>query len=97
MMLPSRSRGSEAEARRAKMLTKDEARRIAVNKAGLGHLALLDLASGSLQPIQTEFTEFGSVSASGNRVVFRGAASVRPTSTVPVSYHSRGPLSLRSE
>jgi hypothetical protein len=55
------SRGSEAEARRAKMLTKDEARRIAVNKAGLAYLALLDLASGSLQPIQTEFTEFGSV------------------------------------
>jgi hypothetical protein len=56
-----RSRESEAEARRAKMLTKDEARRIAVNKAGLAYLALLDLGSGSLQPIQTEFTEFGSV------------------------------------
>jgi hypothetical protein len=35
------SRGSEAEARRAKMLTKDEARRIAVNKAGLGTRASL--------------------------------------------------------
>jgi hypothetical protein len=70
------------------MLTKDEARRIAVNKAGLGHLALLDLASGSLQPIQTEFTEFGSVRASGNRVVFRGGASVRPTSIVALDLPS---------
>jgi hypothetical protein len=60
------------------MLTKDEARRIAVNKAGLGHLALLDLASGSLQPIQTEFTEVGSLRANGNRVVFRGGASSSP-------------------
>src|ERR1700704_6426040 len=46
------------------------ARRIicAYVKGGLGHLATLDLASGSLLPIETDFTEFGSIRASGDRV-----------------------------
>jgi dipeptidyl aminopeptidase/acylaminoacyl peptidase len=57
-------------------------------KGGLGHLALLDLPSGSLQPIQTAFTEFGSVCANGNRVVFRGGASDRPTSIVALDLPS---------
>jgi dienelactone hydrolase len=57
-------------------------------KAGLGHLALLDLASGSLQTVKTEFTEFGSVRANGNRVVFRGGASDRPTSIVTLDLPS---------
>jgi hypothetical protein len=51
-------------------------------KVGLGHLATLDFASGTLQTIQTGFTEFGSVRASGDRVVFRGGASERPTSII---------------
>jgi dipeptidyl aminopeptidase/acylaminoacyl peptidase len=46
------------------------------------------LASGSLQPIQTEFTEFGSVRANANRVVFRGGASDRPTSIVTLDLPS---------
>jgi dipeptidyl aminopeptidase/acylaminoacyl peptidase len=54
----------------------------AYTKAGLGQLAILDLASGSLQAIETEFTEFGSVRADGDRVVFRGGAADRPTSIV---------------
>ena len=58
-------------------------------KAGLGHLATLDLASGSLQGLETGFTEFGSVRADGDRVVFRGGASDRPTSIVTLDLLSR--------
>jgi dienelactone hydrolase len=58
-------------------------------KAGLGHLATLDFASGSLQTIETGFTEFGSVRASGDRVVFRGGASDQPTSIVVLDLASR--------
>jgi len=67
------------------------ARRIACvyAKAGLGHLATLDLASGSLQTIETGFTEFGSVRADGDRVVFRGGVSDRPTSIVAFDLLSR--------
>jgi Tol biopolymer transport system component len=67
------------------------ARRIACvyTKAGLGHLATLDLASGSLQVIETGFTELGSVRADGDRVVFRGGASERPTSIVTLDLLSR--------
>ena len=43
-------------------------------EGGLGHLAVLDLASGALTPIDTPFTEFGSVRAEGDRVVFRAGA-----------------------
>jgi dienelactone hydrolase len=57
-------------------------------KAGLGQLATLDLASGSLQAIETGFTEFGSVRADGDRVVFRGGASDRPTSIVTLDLRS---------
>jgi dienelactone hydrolase len=58
-------------------------------KAGLGHLAALDLASGTLREIETGFTEFGSVHANGDRVVFRGGASDRPTSIVTLDLASR--------
>jgi dipeptidyl aminopeptidase/acylaminoacyl peptidase len=58
-------------------------------KAGLGHLATSDLANGTLQAIETEFTEFGSVRAQGDRVVFRGGASDRPTSIVTLHLASR--------
>jgi dipeptidyl aminopeptidase/acylaminoacyl peptidase len=66
------------------------ARRIvcAYTKAGLGQLATLDLASGSLKAIATGFTEFGSVRADGDRVVFRGGASDRPTSIVTLDLRS---------
>jgi dienelactone hydrolase len=57
-------------------------------KAGLGQLATLDLASGSLQAIETGLTEFGSVRADGDRVVFRGGASDRPTSIVTLDLRS---------
>jgi len=60
----------------------------AYTKAGLGQLAALDVASGSLQPIETPFTEFGSVRADGNHVVFRGGAPDRPTSIVSLDLRS---------
>ena len=64
-------------------------------KAGLGQLATLDLASGSLQAIETGFTEFGSVRADGDRVTFRGGASNRPTSIVMLDLRSRQRLILK--
>ncbi len=55
---------------------------------GLGRLATLDLAAGSLEPIVTPFTEFGSIRASGNSAVFRGGAPDRPTSVVALDLQS---------
>jgi dienelactone hydrolase len=57
--------------------------------AGLGQLATLDVTTGTLQAIETGFTEFGSVRADGNRVVFRGGAPDRPTSIVTLDLQSR--------
>jgi dipeptidyl aminopeptidase/acylaminoacyl peptidase len=57
--------------------------------AGLGQLATLDVTTGTLQAIETGFTEFGSVRADGNRVVFRGGAPDRPTSIVTLDLPSR--------
>ncbi len=66
------------------------ARRIvcAYTAAGLGKLAALDLTTGALQPIETSFTEFGSVRADGDRVVFRGGAPDRPTSVIALDLQS---------
>src|SRR5438067_5073516 len=47
----------------------------AYSTAGLGQLAVLELKSKALQPIETPFTEFGSIRADGDRVVFRAGAS----------------------
>jgi dipeptidyl aminopeptidase/acylaminoacyl peptidase len=68
-----------------------DARRIvcAYTQAGLGQLATLDLANGSLQAIETGFTEFGSIQAEPNRVVFRGGAPDRPTSIVTLDLQTR--------
>src|SRR6266849_9620346 len=67
------------------------ARRIvcAYTTAGLGQLATLDLTTGTLQAIETGFTEFGSVRADGNRVAFRAGAPDRPTSIVTLDLQSR--------
>src|SRR6266849_2385250 len=66
------------------------ARRIvcAYTTAGLGQLATLDLTTGTLQAIETGFTEFGSVRADGNRLVFRAGAPDRPTSIVTLDLQS---------
>ena len=68
-----------------------DARRIvcAYATAGLGQLATLDLTTGTLQTIETGFTEFGSVRADGDRVVFRAGAPDRPTSIVTLDLQSR--------
>jgi dienelactone hydrolase len=60
----------------------------AYTRRGLGQLATLDLASGHLRTIESGFTEFGSVRADGDRVVFRGGASDRPTSVVTLDLQS---------
>jgi len=58
-------------------------------KAGLGQLALLDLTNKSLEAIETGFTEFGSVRAAGERVVFRAGSPDRPTSIVTLDLATR--------
>jgi dipeptidyl aminopeptidase/acylaminoacyl peptidase len=61
----------------------------AYTTAGLGALATLDLASGALQALETEFTEFGSVRADGDRVAFRAGAPDRPTSIIALNLQTR--------
>jgi dipeptidyl aminopeptidase/acylaminoacyl peptidase len=63
----------------------------AYSVAGLGRLAVLDLDSKTLQPIETPFTEFGSVRAGGERVVFRAGAPDHPASIVALESISRPP------
>ena len=63
---------------------------------GLGNLALIDLASGKLTRLDLPFTYFDSVRADGgDRVVFRGAASDRPTSIVRLDLASNKHQILR--
>ena len=47
---------------------------------GLGHFATLDLGSGKLTPLDLPFTDFYSIRAGGDRVVFRGGAPDTPLS-----------------
>jgi dipeptidyl aminopeptidase/acylaminoacyl peptidase len=61
----------------------------AYSSSGLGRLAVLDLAARELEPIAIPFTEFGSVRASGDQVVFRGGAPEHPASIVAVDLGSR--------
>jgi dipeptidyl aminopeptidase/acylaminoacyl peptidase len=60
----------------------------AYSHSGLGHLAVLDLATATLAPIETPFTEFGSVRADGDRVVFRAGAPDHPASIVALDLAS---------
>ena len=55
---------------------------------GLGTLAVLDLETRTLQPLDLPFTEIGSVRADGDRVVFRAAAPTCPTSVVALDLRS---------
>ena len=45
---------------------------------GLGRLGIVDLASGRLSPIDVPYSDFSSVRAEGDRVVFRGGSSASP-------------------
>lgn len=60
----------------------------AYTKDGLGRLATLDTTTGTLEAIETGFTEFGSIRADGHRVAFRGGAPDRPTSIVTLDMQS---------
>jgi dipeptidyl aminopeptidase/acylaminoacyl peptidase len=54
----------------------------AYSQSGLGRLAVLDLRSLRLTPLQLPFTEFGSVRAAGDTVIFRAGAPDHPASIV---------------
>jgi dipeptidyl aminopeptidase/acylaminoacyl peptidase len=60
----------------------------AYSSTGLSRLAMLDLQSKALRPIETSFTEFSSVQADGDRVVFRAGAPDRPVSVVALDLKS---------
>jgi dipeptidyl aminopeptidase/acylaminoacyl peptidase len=55
---------------------------------GLGTLAAIDLQSGALTKIDVPFTDFSSVRAKGNRVVFRGGSDSGPASIVVLNSDS---------
>ena len=57
-------------------------------QAGLGRLAVLELPRGALRALDTPFTEFGSVRADGDRVVFRAGAPDHPASIVTLDLGS---------
>jgi dipeptidyl aminopeptidase/acylaminoacyl peptidase len=52
------------------------------SKAGLGKLAVIDLATETLRTLETPFTQFTSVRASGDQVVFVAGAPSLPISVV---------------
>ena len=54
----------------------------AYSQGGLGYIAVLDLATATLTPMATPFTEFGSMRAAGDRAVFRAGAPDHPASIV---------------
>jgi dipeptidyl aminopeptidase/acylaminoacyl peptidase len=54
----------------------------AYSQKGLGRLATLDLETRRLTPIDLPYTEFSSVRAHGDRVVFRGGSATSPASFV---------------
>jgi dipeptidyl aminopeptidase/acylaminoacyl peptidase len=54
----------------------------------LGRLATVDLASGRLTPIETPYTDFSSIRARGDRVVFRGGSAAAPASIVELDLNS---------
>jgi dipeptidyl aminopeptidase/acylaminoacyl peptidase len=61
----------------------------AYSQSGLGRLALLELASKTLSPIETPFTEVAAVRGEGNDIVFWAGAPDRPTSIVALDLASR--------
>jgi hypothetical protein len=50
------------------------------SEAGLGHLAVIDLTTGSLRPLDTPFTQFASLRAHGDQVAFIAGAPSHPAS-----------------
>src|SRR5499426_1334201 len=60
----------------------------AYSGGGLGKLAVLDLARETLNPLDLPFTDFSSVKAAGDRVVFRAGASNHPSCIVTLDLGS---------
>jgi dipeptidyl aminopeptidase/acylaminoacyl peptidase len=54
----------------------------AYSQKGLGRLATVDLNIGRLTPIDLPYTDYSSVRAHGDRVVFRGGSATSPASFV---------------
>jgi dipeptidyl aminopeptidase/acylaminoacyl peptidase len=51
-------------------------------EAGLGRLAVIDLATGALHRLETPFTQFASLRANGDQVLFIAGAPSHPSSVV---------------
>jgi dipeptidyl aminopeptidase/acylaminoacyl peptidase len=62
---------------------------------GLGHLALLDLATNALTPVDVPFTEFSHIRAAANRILFRGGSEVAASCIVSLQPDSGKPDVLR--
>jgi dipeptidyl aminopeptidase/acylaminoacyl peptidase len=62
---------------------------------GLGHLAVVDLQSRALTPLDVPWTDFSSVRASNSRVVFRGGSAATPSRVVTMDLDSGSAEILR--
>src|SRR5262249_44987642 len=62
---------------------------------GLSQLAVLNLKTRKLRPLKLPFTEFGSVRAQGDRVVFRAAAPDHPVAIVSLDLKTGKHLVLK--
>ena len=65
----------------------------AYTEAGLGHLAVIDLTTGSLRSLDTPFTQFASLCANGDQAAFIAGASSHPASVVVFDLNS-GPYRI---
>jgi dipeptidyl aminopeptidase/acylaminoacyl peptidase len=67
----------------------------AYSEKGLGRLGVLDLSSATLTALDLPFTEFGSVRADGDCVVFRAGGPHHPVSVVALDLGSGGTTILK--
>lgn len=56
---------------------------------GLGHLAVIDIASGRFTPLDLPYTDFSSVRAEGDTVVFRAGSAKTPPGFVRLNLGTR--------
>jgi dipeptidyl aminopeptidase/acylaminoacyl peptidase len=56
----------------------------AYHEAGRSHLARLDIATGTLTPIETPYTDFGQIRVAEGRIVCRAGSPASPTSIVAI-------------
>lgn len=68
----------------------------AYTELGVDRLALLDLASGSLAPVELQFTEYGDVRAYGGRVVCLAGSPTHPRSVLLVDPVAATSVNLRT-